>query len=253
MSKEKCTGCFRDPEDFMLNQYVQTIKGSPCACKAEDVRDISCSHVFKFPFDGISENFTESQKKNLFEFQAMTRRTVSVVKELLNEKNYENSHIIDVKKDYGSWNAPNTNIKNALKKIIKNSELHDREKDVVLVLSKEAAEVLDMRISYDCKIRSTTEIAKSLTEYLGYRVVIEDCVVGAPKGGEYIWPKQKAVICMRSEARSYLDSTCVMFVVKEVFSSAEEEAKTDEKKDIPAEEYIFRFTPSLGILLVNLF
>ena len=223
-----------------------------------------------------------AQYQKILGTQAMTARSVMVVDELIKTSNYDSSHVIDVKTDYGGWDASQTTdgfikktIYESVNKIIKDTLGVVQQKDLMLVVSAEAAAQIMQSQEIVDYIKGTPDSWKmtqgtlangpyGLPETLyGIKIVVEDSVkVTSPKGKtrvtDWLWPKDDAVICSRPGGITAMQgpnfSTCVLFAKEEMTAETFDDAQNRRTVLSVTEDYCAKvIAPVSGVVLKNLF
>lgn len=312
----------RNIKDFKLNQYTQTIKVTDNVGMYTRMTNEVCSRFLNandsvwadanerplgaqnlesfadetyrtirrtFPVtlgylstQQASWNMT-AQYQRILGTQAMTARSAVVVNELTNTANYDQSHVMDVKTNYGGgWDVSLTttgHIKNtiftAVNKILRDTLGCVQQSDLMLVISAEAAAALMQSQEIVDYIKGTPDswamtqgtLAKGpygLPETLyGIKVVVEDSVkVTSPKGAsrvtDWLWPKDTAVICARPGGLTAMQgpnfSTCVLFAKEEMTSESFDDARNRRTILSVTEDYCAKvIAPVSGVVLTKLF
>lgn len=223
-----------------------------------------------------------AQYQNILGRQAMTARSCLVVDALTDSSVYDVSHVFDVATDYGEWDASITSslsikksIFDAVNKIAKDTLGAVQQKDLILVLSPEAAakmmtsqEIVDyVKGSPDAwsMTRGTLEAGPyGLPPTLyGIKVVVEDAVKVTSKKGsarqtEWLFPADTAVICARpggiTAPQGPSFSTVALFAKEEMTAERLDDARNRRTILSVTEDYCAQvIAPISGVLLTNLF
>lgn len=224
-----------------------------------------------------------AQYQNILGRQAMTARSCIVVEALTDPNAYDATHIFDVQTDYGGgWdlaitasNSIKKTIYAAVNRIAKDTLGAVQQKDLILVISPEAAaeimatqEVTDyIKGSPDAwsMTRGTLESGPyGLPPTLyGIKVVVEDAVKVTSKKGssrvtEWLFPKDTAIICARpggiTAPQGPSFSTVALFAKEEMTAERYDDAKNRRTILSVTEDYCAQvIAPISGVLLTKLF
>lgn len=223
-----------------------------------------------------------AQYQRILGTQAMTARSTLVVDAMLDTTAYDASHVVDVATNYGAWDQSITSnglikatIYDAVNTILKDTLGVVQQKDLILVVSAEAAaeimqtqEIVDyIKGSPDAWKMTTGKLASGpygLPDTLyGIKVVVEDGVKvtskkGAARVTDWLWPKNKAIICARPGGITAMQgpnfSTCVLFAKEEMTSETFDDSRNRRTVLSVTEDYCAKvIAPVSGVVLTNLF
>lgn len=224
-----------------------------------------------------------AQYQRILGTQAMTARSQIVLDALLDTSAYDASHVVDVTTDYGDgWDNSLTSggiikatIYDAVNTILKDTLGCVQQKDLILVVSAEAAatimqsqEIVDyLKGSPDAWRMTQGNLASGpygLPETLyGIKVVVEDGVKvtskkGAARVTDWLFPKDKAIICARPGGLTAMQgpnfSTCVIFAKEEMTAETFDDSRNRRTVLSVTEDYCAKvIAPVSGVILTNLF
>lgn len=222
-----------------------------------------------------------AQYQNILATQAMTARSILAVDALLKATNYDVSHVVNVTSSYGAWDASTTatgyikaTLYDAINTILKDTLGFVRQEDLILVVSAEAASKIMQSQEIVDYIKGTPDswpMTKGTLEkgpyglpptLYGVKVVVEDAVkVTSPKGvprvTEWLWPKDKAILCARPGGIEAFQgpsfSTCVIFAKEEMTAESFDDAENRRLNLCVTEDYCAQvIAPVSGVVLTNL-